>query len=143
MSETLLVHGTCVAIDGVGVLLRGQPGAGKSDLALRLIDRGGVLVADDQTRLEAAGDTLFASAPKAIEGLLEVRGFGIVACPNAGAVALGLVIDLVDGEFIERLPEPEYVTFLGLRCRRHALDPVTASADAKVRLAVRLLRDDK
>ena len=71
------VHGTCIAIDGAGVLLRGPSGCGKSDLALRLIDGGAVLVADDRVSLEARAGDLVASAPDALAGLLEVRGVGI------------------------------------------------------------------
>jgi serine kinase of HPr protein (carbohydrate metabolism regulator) len=61
MSET--VHATCVAIDGRGILIRGRSGAGKSDLALRLIDRGARLVSDDYTILAASGGRLRAAAP--------------------------------------------------------------------------------
>src|SRR5437763_699931 len=61
--QMIRVHGTCVAIAGEGVLLRGMPGSGKSDLALRLIDGGARLVADDQTELTRRGDTITAAAP--------------------------------------------------------------------------------
>ena len=81
-----LLHATCIAVDGatgpLGVLLRGSSGAGKSDLAFRMIDQGARLVADDQCRLQrrngAAGAYLVARAPATIDGLLEVRGLGVV-----------------------------------------------------------------
>ena len=79
---TTYVHATCVALRAGrswrGVLLRGPSGAGKSDLALRLVEGGGRLVADDQTALVPQGSGLVASPPGTLAGLLEVRGVGIV-----------------------------------------------------------------
>ena len=72
------VHASTVAIDGRAVLISGPSGSGKSDLALRLLDRGFTLVSDDQTIVRADGDRLIASAPPTIAGKLEVRGIGIV-----------------------------------------------------------------
>jgi HPr Serine kinase C-terminal domain len=84
-TDALMVHGTVVAIDGGGVLLRGPSGRGKSDLALRLIDAGARLVADDQVLLQRSGMQVLARAPAVLAGLLEIRGVGIVAdrrpCP--------------------------------------------------------------
>ena len=78
---TSQVHGTCVAVAGVGVLLRGPPGSGKSDLALRLIDRGAELVADDRVTLRREDDGIVASAPASLAGLIEVRGVGVARVP--------------------------------------------------------------
>src|SRR5690242_15181364 len=111
----VLTHGTCVEIGGVGVLLRGPPGSGKSDLALRLIDRGARLVADDQTELRREGAAVLASAPPSIAGRIEVRGVGILELPQAPSVALGLVVDLVPAADIERLPEPAWCGYLDCR----------------------------
>ena len=72
------VHGTCIAIDGDGVLLRGPSGSGKSDLALRLIDSGAMLVGDDQLQLSRMGDQLIVRPPDLLSGQLEIRGIGIV-----------------------------------------------------------------
>jgi len=131
-----LVHGTCVAIQGRGVLLRGPSGGGKSDLALRLIDGGALLVADDQTRLERHGRNLIASPPETIAGMLEVRGLGLVRLPYLERVPLDLVIDLVTPSEVERLPEPNALELLGLAIRHLRLAPLEASAAAKVRLAM-------
>ncbi len=140
-----LVHATCVALPpGVGggpadppaaVLLRGASGCGKSDLALRLIDQGWRLVADDQTALAARGDALLASAPPAIAGLLEIRGLGILRFPNARDARVCLVADLLPAERVERLPEQEFCDLLGVRLPRVALDPAAPSAAIKLRLA--------
>ncbi len=131
------LHGTCVLVAEVGVLLRGPPGAGKSDLALRLIDGGAELVADDQVEIDQRGEQLIAGPPSAIAGLLEVRGFGIVRLAYRAPVPLGLVIDLAPASTIERMPEPEVVDLLGHSLPHLALDAREPSAAAKVRLALR------
>src|SRR5690348_6821760 len=77
VTNAVLVHGTAVAIDGEAVLLLGPSGAGKSDLALRLIETGAQLVADDQAELRRSGSLILVSAPAAIFGLIEARGIGI------------------------------------------------------------------
>ena len=131
------VHGTCVAIDGAGVLLRGPSGCGKSDLALRLIDGGAVLVADDRVSLEARAGDLVASAPDALAGLLEVRGVGIERLEAAARATVRLVVDLVARETVERLPEPAAAELCGVALPLIRLDPFEASAPAKLRLAVK------
>ena len=132
----ILVHGTTVAVAGRGVLIRGASGRGKSDLALRLIDGGARLVADDQTRLARRGDHLLADAPAPIAGLIEARGLGILRLPH-GPAPLALVVDLVaDPAEIERLPAPETAEWLGVTLPRLRLAGFEASAAAKVRLVV-------
>ena len=106
------VHATAVLIDGRAVLLRGPAGAGKSQLALRLIaafgarGRDAALIGDDRVRLEGHGDRLVARAVPALAGLLEVRGHGIVRRPHEAAGVVALVVDL-GTETPERLPEEE------------------------------------
>ncbi len=138
------VHATCVAVDGVGVMLRGPSGSGKSDLALRLIDGGARLVSDDQVRLSLGkGDEagcLIAKAPRAIAGLLEVRGIGLLPAPTVPSALVALVVDLKPGEELERMPEPAHCAYLGIRLPLIALDPFRASAPAALRLAVAALR---
>lgn len=133
------VHGTAIAIDGDGILLRGPSGSGKSDLALRLIDAGARLVADDQTELRRVGAALRLSAPATLKGMLEVRGLGIVRVPSVEDAPLRLVVDLVRDDLVERLPEPCFVTLEGLSFPLLALAPFAASAAAKLRLALTLL----
>ena len=88
-----------------GVLLLGDSGAGKSDLALRLIDRGCLLVSDDRTELFVRVNKLFARAPEAIAGLLEVRGAGIVSLSYEKEAQIMLAIELVAPDAVPRLPE--------------------------------------
>ena len=141
---TTLVHATCVALRLPGrtwraVLLRGASGAGKSDLALRLIDAGGRLVADDQTRITRRGRTLTASAPPVLAGLIEVRGVGIVKLARSQVLArapLAMIVDLVPPEHVERLPDPAEEEVLGVALPLLALAPFEASAPAKLRLAL-------
>ncbi|MDJ0896080.1 MAG: HPr kinase/phosphatase C-terminal domain-containing protein [Alphaproteobacteria bacterium] len=137
--ETCLVHASCVALDGAGVLLRGPAGSGKSDLALRLIDSGAGLVADDQCVLTRTGEALSAEAPVALAGLLEVRGIGIVRLPVCGPAPVRLVVDLVAADAVERLPEPAFCDLLGLHLAQLCLAPFQASAPAKIALAVKAL----
>lgn len=133
------VHGTSVALGGDGILLRGPSGSGKSDLALRLIDEGGRLVADDQTELRLAGDDVSMAAPATIAGRMEVRGIGILRVPVVATAPLRLVVDLVPSAAIERLPEPQSCDYLGRRFPLIQVAPFEASAPAKLRLALRAL----
>ena len=129
------IHATCVEIAGTGVLLRGESGSGKSDLALRLIDAGARLVADDRTDLVRNGEFVIASAPPDIAGLLEVRGLGVVRHPAVASGPVGLVVDLVPADRVDRMPEPRCQDLLGLAVPAMDLAPFEAGAAAKVRLA--------
>jgi HPr kinase/phosphorylase len=137
MSATLLVHGTAIALDGGAVLLRGPSGAGKSDLALRLIDAGARLVADDQVELRRVGRQILARPPATLAGLVEIRGLGIVRVEALDEAPLVLLVDLVLSGEIERLPEPRVERLLGLAVPLIAQAPFEASAAAKLRLARR------
>lgn len=136
------VHGTCVSIDGVGVLLRGAPGSGKSDLALRLIDGGAQLVADDRVVLDRREGGLWARAPSTLAGLLEVRGIGVVKIGAIDEAPVRLVVDLAPPGQIARLPECDEVTLQGESLPLHRLAPFEASAPAKLRLVVDALGGD-
>lgn len=140
---TTYVHATCVALragrNWRGILLRGPSGAGKSDLALRLIEGGSRLVADDQTALVRQGRGLVATPPGTLAGLLEVRGVGIVKLGRAQLLAratIALLVDLVPPDRIERLPDRSRETLLGVDLPVVALAPFEASAPAKLRLAL-------
>jgi HPr kinase/phosphorylase len=136
----LRIYGTCVALSGLGVLLRGPSGSGKSDLALRLIDGGAKLVADDHVELslDAAGRVM-ARVPKTLTGLLEVRGIGILRMGAIRTAPVGLVVDLTPDDQIERLPEIQTCVLLDQRIRRLALAPFHCSTPAKLRLAASML----
>ncbi|MDA1089642.1 MAG: HPr kinase/phosphatase C-terminal domain-containing protein [Proteobacteria bacterium] len=130
------VHATSIDINGKGVLIRGPSASGKSDLALRLIDAGARLVADDRTDLAVRDGLVFASSPTALTGRIEVRGIGILIVGAVPESPLALIIDLVSPEKVERLPEPATVDILGIAVALLRLAPFEASAPAKVRAAL-------
>jgi len=134
------VPGTCVEVEGLGVLFRGPTGSGKSDLALRLIDGGARLIADDYTELSSESAILMARAPETIRDLLEVRGIGILKIGGALQAELGVVIDLVTADQVERRPEDESIELLGIQVPLFRLTPLEASCPAKVRLVVRQIK---
>jgi serine kinase of HPr protein (carbohydrate metabolism regulator) len=148
MHEEALIHGTCLAIGGEGVLLVGKPGAGKSDLALRLIDQGGVglsgrlrearLVADDQVVIRRVEGTLVASAPPSLQGKLEIRGLGIAELAVVAETRLRLAVRLTPTAEIERLPDLQSarMDILGIGVPLILLDPRNASAPARLRAAL-------
>jgi serine kinase of HPr protein (carbohydrate metabolism regulator) len=129
------IHASTVAIDGRAVLITGPSGSGKSDLALRLLDRGFTLVSDDQTVVRRSDDRLIASAPAQIAGKLEVRGLGIVEIEAQDDVPVALVVELTSA--IERIPDDNRErSILGIRVPIVSIDAMTASAPSKVALAL-------
>ena len=132
-AETL--HASTVASNGRAVLVTGPSGSGKSDLALRMLDRGFALVSDDQTIVKRDGDRLIASAPPTIAGKLEIRGIGIVELDRIDNVPVALIVELTSD--IERLPDDcRERQILGVRLPFITIDAMTASAPAKVALAL-------
>lgn len=144
MSALHRIAGTCVAMNTqeelAGVLIRGPSGSGKSDLALRLIDRGAWLIADDQVVVAHVEGRAVAGAPSTIRGLMEVRGIGIVSVPAVESAPLALVVELASGASVPRLPEPDFVEIAAVRLPRLVLKPFESSTPAKIRLAVQALR---
>ena len=124
------IHATCVAIAGRAILIAGASGRGKSDLALRLIDRGAALVSDDYTLVNVAEGRLLASAPERIAGKIEVRGLGIVEYPALRDVPVCLIADL-DAP-VDRLPDPMFRRLCGLDIPWIALSALEASAPIKL-----------
>jgi HPr kinase/phosphorylase len=133
----MLVHATAVAIDGEAILLRGPSGAGKSDLALRLIDGGARLVADDQAELRRAENRVWVRAPAALAGLIEIRGIGILRLQALDEAPLAMFVDLLPSVEIKRLPESLFEDVLGIAIPVIAVSAFEASAAAKLRLARR------
>ena len=135
-SET--VHASTVAIGGKAVLIGGPSGSGKSDLALRLIDRGAVLISDDYTIVRRTDAGLVANAPATIAGKIEVRGLGIVETPTAAEAPVALFVELDASP--QRLPEPgETRTLAGVATPVVALNGHESSAPIKVELALKLI----
>ncbi|MGI4744460.1 MAG: HPr kinase/phosphorylase [Janthinobacterium lividum] len=137
-----MMHGSSGALRGRAVLLLGRPGAGKSDLLLRLVDRGFMLVADDQVIIEAGQ----VSPPAALAGLIEIRGFGLLRMSHVAPVPLVLVVTLdgdVDQESIAGHPPEHGTVRLPVPCRHAGLglpmlriDPFRVSAPLQVEIAL-------
>ena len=132
-SENL--HASTVALDGRAVLISGPSGSGKSDLALRMLDRGFRLVSDDRTIIRKEGAKLIASAPETIKGKMEIRGLGIFDIEHVTDVPIALVVELRSD--IERLPDDSRERLiLGVGIPLVCVDAMTASAPSKVALAL-------
>ena len=140
-----------MALGGSCALLRGMPGAGKSDLALRFLFLPAealtgrpALVADDQVILRRAEGFIVASCPAVLWGRIEVRGLGIAKLAALAKEArLSLIADLDRSGGQPRFPEsPQWETVLGLPVRRIVLDPFEASAPVKLALALQNMLED-
>ena len=134
-SETL--HASCVSIGGRAVLIEGLSGSGKSDLALRLIDRGAALVSDDYTIVRRIDGKLIASAPPNIGGLIEVRGVGLVPMPFENDVPIALIASIATT--IERLPDLNSTRIVaGVAIPTCLIAPFEASAPIKIEMLLQL-----
>ena len=132
-SENL--HASCVAANGRAVLIVGASGSGKSDLALRLLDRGFTLVSDDRTIVRRDGAKLIASAPATIRGKLEIRGIGIVEMESIDDMPVSLVVELTTD--MQRLPDDSRERLiLGAGIPLVNINAMTASAPSKVAVAL-------
>lgn len=113
-------HCSIVQIEGIGILIKGHSGSGKTSLALGLMEHASrenmtfALVSDDQAILERRDNCLFASAPKSIKGKVEIRGYGIVEKPVLERTTIGLIVELTPDENIQRMPERETATILNV-----------------------------
>lgn len=134
-SET--VHASCVAIGGRAVLIGGRSGRGKSDLALRLIDRGATLVSDDYTMVRRSGSRLTAAPPDKIAGRIEVRGVGLIELEPARDVPVCLFVDL-DREPVRLPAQEEQRSVAGVALPTIGLAALEASAPIKVETALKL-----
>lgn len=132
-SET--IHASCIARDGRALLIAGPSGSGKSDLALRLIDRGATLISDDYTILTRVGSQLMARAPETIKGKIEVHGLGIMTMEQVQDVPVALLLDLSQPSV--RFPlEPKYRVIADLRVPFIGFSSFEASAAVKAEMAL-------
>lgn len=137
--SVLRIHGSCVSVGSRGVLLLGASGSGKSDLALRLMAKGALLVADDQVLLHAQEGYLVANVDDSIRGLLEIRGVGLVRYPLAANIPVTLAVQLVERAAIEHIPSPAVYSQLGVEIPQISLHGYDASTPEKVYAALHAL----
>jgi len=99
LAPQIVLHGVMVDISGLGVLLQGESGIGKSEIALELVERGHRLVADDAVEITRTKDNqLFATCPERIRHMMEIRGVGIIDVRRLfgiGSVLVSKTIDMV------------------------------------------------
>jgi serine kinase of HPr protein (carbohydrate metabolism regulator) len=123
-----------------GVLIEGESGSGKSDLALRCLSHGFRLVADDRTRLWISDGRLFGAAPDPIAGLIELRGLGVLAEPARRLAEIRLVARcLGPSDPQERLPDRDTRVLLGMAVPKVTVRHLEASAPEKLARALSLL----
>lgn len=133
MTSKATLHATSVVFCGRGLLLCGPSGSGKSDLALRLMDAGGSLIADDYTDVEVEDGKVMATAPTATAGLMEVRGLGLLKVPAIRTSRIDMVLECVKPEFVERMPDKETHAIEGVLLPKWRVNPFESSAVAKIR----------
>jgi len=135
--EPGMLHATAVGINGAGILLLGSSGSGKSDLALRLIDRGATLISDDGVLVETGDPLPFLRTAPNIAGMIEIRGVGIVKMPFADSVPLNLAVAFA--EPVQRLPPPlQSIDIAGHEVPLVLISAFEPSAPIKVEQALRL-----
>jgi len=133
----MIRHGSLIArrVDGLwrGVLIEGPSGSGKSDLALRALDQGFRLVADDRVLVWADGGRLYGRAPDTLSGLIEARGVDVL---KVQPVAFCEIVLLARLQSPERIPDPATETILGLAAPLVEVAPFETSAPAKLSRAM-------
>ena len=127
------LHATSVAIEDNGVAIFGDPGSGKSDLALRLIDSGATLISDDITVFSKLEKNINLFGIENTKGLLEVREVGIITVPYIEGIKLKLVVRLTD-KVIERIPKKNQINLLGLKFPKLEINGKNSSSVAKVKV---------
>ncbi len=132
-----LKHASCVEFNGKGIFIIGESGSGKSDLVLRLIDAGGILIGDDYVELDIKNGQIVAKPAPNIEGMIEVRGIGLVEMDFKDECVLNLVLELTDRKQIERLPDAEHFQYGDVRIPKYKFDPFALSAIPKIKLLLK------
>ena len=111
---SLIIHASCVDVNGSGILIVGQSGSGKSSLAINLLALGSKLVADDQCELVRKNDGFRISKPASLPKSIEIRGVGLVSVPMVNETSLDWVVNMDEVEK-ERMPTPQFTEIGGFR----------------------------
>ena len=134
------MHSSSVVIDDNGVLILGDSGSGKSDLALRLIDNGATLISDDISICRKNSNNIYLYCPPEIKGLLEVREIGIITVPFVERIKLRLVVNLKSNNN-ERFTKDNYITILGIKIPIINIEGKNSSAVAKIKVKLNEIRE--
>ena len=134
------MHSTSVVIDDNGVLILGDSGSGKSDLALRLIDSGATLISDDISICRKNSNNIYLYCPPEIKGLLEVREIGIITVPFVERIKLRLVVNL-RSKNNERFPKDNSFRILGIKIPLISIEGKNSSAVAKIKVKLNEIRE--
>ena len=134
------IHSTSVVIDDNGVLILGDSGSGKSDLALRLIDNGATLISDDISICRKNLNNIYLYCPPEIKGLLEVREIGIITVPFVERIKLRLVVNLKSNNN-ERFPKDSTYRILGIKIPIINIEGKNSSAVAKIKVKLNEIRE--
>ena len=134
------IHSTSVVIDDNGVLILGDSGSGKSDLALRLIDNGATLISDDISICRKNSNNIYLYCPPEIKGLLEVREIGIITVPFVEKIKLRLVVNLKSNNN-ERFPKESSFRILGIKIPIINIEGKNSSAVAKIKVKLNEIRE--
>ena len=127
------VHSTSVVLDDNGILITGDSGSGKSDLALRLIDNGATLISDDVTICKKKLDHILLSCPNNTKGLLEVREVGIITVPFVEKIKLRMIVKLMKNK-LKRFPKKKFCKFLGFKIPLLIIDGHNPSSVIKIKV---------
>ena len=111
---SLIMHASCVDVNGSGVLIVGRSGSGKSSLAINLLALGSKLVADDQCELIRKNNGFRISKPASLPKSIEIRGVGLVSVPVVNETSLDWVVNMDEVEK-ERMPTPRFTEIGGFR----------------------------
>ena len=134
------MHSSSVVIDDNGVLILGDSGSGKSDLALRLIDNGATLISDDISICKKNSNDIYLYCPPEIKGLLEVREVGIITVPFVERIKLRLVVNLKSNNN-ERFPKDSSFRILGIKIPIINIEGKNSSAVAKIKVKLNEIRE--
>ena len=134
------IHSTSVVIDDNGVLILGDSGSGKSDLALRLIDNGATLISDDISICRKNSNNIYLYCPPEIKGLLEVREIGIITVPFVERIKLRFVVNLKSNNN-ERFPKDSSFRILGIKIPIINIEGKNSSAVAKIKVKLNEIRE--
>ena len=114
LNDSLIMHATCVDINGSGVLIVGRSGSGKSSLAINLIALGSKLVADDQCEIVKKNNKLSVFKPTSLPSSIEIRGVGLVSVPMVVETSLDWVVNMDEAE-TQRMPDLQFTEIDGYR----------------------------